>query len=114
MNHQDWNPIVLNSISDKKNKTTNKEIESEKSKFVPAPETIKLVPTSNIGLAIANARNIKNKTQTILAGELGISQTVLGRWENNKETPTNAQVAQIERKLAIKLPRSKIVKQQSD
>jgi len=111
MDHQNWTPIILNSSDSKKKKEDMKEQTNIQSKFVPAPETVKLVPTANIGSAISNARNTKKKTQAGLALELGISQTVLGRWENNKEIPTNAQIAQIERKLAIKLPRSKIVKQ---
>ncbi len=111
MNHQDWTQVVLNTDSNKKHRMISKQKNSENSKYVPPPENVKLVPSVNIGSAIANARNIKKKTQAILASELGVSQTVLGRWENNKETPTNAQVASIERKLGIKLPRSKIIKQ---
>jgi len=111
MHHQDWAPVVLNNTNDNKNKKASGEKISDKSKYVPSPETIKLVPTENLGAAIAKARNTKKKTQAILANEIGVSQTVLGRWENNKETPTNAQVSLIERKLGIKLPRSKIVKQ---
>lgn len=111
MHHQDWVPVVLNNTNENKNKKANGKKDNEKSKYLPSPEIIKLVPTENLGVAIAKARNTKKKTQAILANEIGVSPTVLGRWENNKETPTNAQVSLIERKLGIKLPRSKIVKQ---
>lgn len=110
MDHQDWKPLVLNSVTNKNTKEKSTEKNALKSKYVPAPDTVKLVPTANIGSAIANARNTKTKTQQVLANEIGVSQTVLARWENNKEIPTNSQIAVIERKLGIKLPRSKIVK----
>jgi hypothetical protein len=34
---------------------------------------------------------------------------VLGKWELNKELPTNLQISQLERNLGIKLPRAKKV-----
>ena len=45
-----------------------------------------------------------------MANELGISEQVLGRWETNKETPENKDIAKIEKLLRIKLPRAQKVK----
>ena len=65
---------------------------------------------SKLGQLICQMRTIKNKTQKVFAGELGISPQVLSRWETNKEIPTNTDLAKIERLLGIKLPRNKKVK----
>ena len=104
MDNQDWTPIVFNKPSEKKGK------EVTKSKYVPPPETIKMEAPKNLGQLICQGRAAKNKTQKLLASDLGISPSVLSRWENNKEFPNNAQIANIEKTLGVKLPRAKKTK----
>lgn len=106
MNHQDWNSVIMNKTSKNvKNNETSKHI----SQKVPDEET-KMEAPSKLGQLICQMRTTKNKTQKVFAGELGISPQVLSRWETNKEVPTNADLAKIERLLGIKLPRNKKVK----
>ena len=82
----------------------------KQSKYVPPPETIKIEAPKNLGQLICQARNTKKINQKTLANELQISISVLSRWETNKETPTNAVISKIEKKLGIKLPRNKKTK----
>jgi ribosome-binding protein aMBF1 (putative translation factor) len=110
MEHQDWNPIVLNTKKEFENKSNKKDKEKEKSNYVPPPETIKMEAPKNLGQLICQGRAAKSKTQKQLAAELGISPSVLSRWETNKELPNNGQIAQIEKTLGIKLPRAKKTK----
>ena len=106
MDHQDWNTVIMNNTSKNvKNSETSKHI----SQKLPDEET-KMKAHSKLGQLICQARTTKNKNQKQLAAELGISAQVLTRWETNKELPTNADLAKIERLLGIKLPRNKKVK----
>ena len=109
MNHQDWKPIILNSSNDKNNMNTKRENNLITSLHIADPETVKMEAPSNLGQLICQARNTNSKTQKQLASALGIAQSILSRWENNKEIPTNAQIAKIEKTLGIKLPRAKKV-----
>ena len=104
MDHQDWNNITFNNVQNKEKKekvNTNKAPNSEKT-HLEAPK--------ELGKTIAQARTLKKKNQKELATDLGISQQLLSRWESNKEIPTNAQIAIIEKNLGVKLPRCKKVK----
>ena len=68
----------------------------------------------NIGLLVdiqIEEENIHFTIQSILANELKISEQLLSRWETNKEIPTNKDIANIEKILKIKLPRTKKIKQ---
>ena len=107
MDHQNWDPIVFNSKKDKDNATGSKEKQEKQSKYVPPPETIKMEAPKNLGQLICQGRTAKNKTQKVLATELGVSQSVLSRWETNKESPSNTDIAKIEKTLGVKLPRNK-------
>lgn len=114
MEHQDWNNVVIN-CKDTKDKVSEKKEQLEKqSKYVPPPETIKMKAPSNLGSLISQARNAKKIKQKDLAALLTISVSVLSRWESNKETPTNTEIAKIEKKLGVKLPRNKKTKVDSD
>ena len=110
MEHQNWDPIVFNNPDDKNKKVDKREKEKLNSKYVPPPETIKMEAPKNLGQLICQGRNTKSKTQKQFATELGVSVSVLSRWETNKETPNNGEIAKIERTLGIKLPRSKKIK----
>ena len=102
MNHQDWNHITF------KNTNTNTKIqETKKEKQFLDKDNIKIEQTSNLGQLILQARNTKKLNQKELAFQLGVSSQVLNRWETNKEILTNAQIALIEKKTGIKLPRNK-------
>ena len=107
MDCQDWNTITFNNVSQTKKKEETKKTFSNKTN--DDPEKVRLEAPKQLGSLISRARNIKSKNQKLLATELGISQQVLGRWESNKEVPTNAQIAKIEKTLGIKLPRAKKV-----
>ena len=104
MNHQDWNDIKFNNVQNTEKK------EKINTNRASNPEKTHLEAPKELGKIIAQARTLKNKNQKELANELGISQQLLSRWEGNKETPTNAQIANIEKKLGVKLPRCKKVK----
>jgi ribosome-binding protein aMBF1 (putative translation factor) len=103
MEHQDWNKVVF----------SNKKPEKPQVKNVVKkdPNVVeKLVAPSNLGVRISQARTTNKKTRKQLANELGISEQVLSRWETNKETPENKDIAKVEKLLRIKLPRVKKVK----
>lgn len=107
MDCQDWNNITFNTPSQKKKVEESKKVNSNK--VYNDPDKVRMEAPKQLGQTISQARNTKGKTQKILAYELGVSQQLLARWESNKEIPTNMQISQIERNLAIKLPRVKKV-----
>jgi DNA-binding transcriptional regulator YiaG len=100
MEHQDWNAVALNAKkSVKLDNTSNPK---------PKPIIVKqLVSSEPIGKLIAQSRLTLNKDQKQFAALLGVSQQMLSRWECNKELPTNAQIALIEKITKVKLPRCK-------
>lgn len=110
MEHQDWNNITLNNPNTRQKTEQSKEVQKVISNKQFNPETTKLEAPKNLGLLIAQARTSKQLTQDILAKSLGFSKQILNRWESNKETPTNAEIAKLEKFLQIKLPRCKKVK----
>ena len=104
MEHQDWNAVALNSK--KSVKFDNTSNPNPKPKLIPIKQ---LVSNEPLGKLIAQSRLILNKDQKQFAALLGISQQMLSRWECNKELPTNAQIALIEKTTKVKLPRCKKV-----
>ena len=110
MNHQDWKPITISNNADKRKKQES----AKKVSQLPSIEGVKLEAPSKMGQLICQARTIKNKNQKQLAVDLGISVQVLARWETNKELPSNADIAKIERILGTKLPRAKKIKSSND
>lgn len=102
MSHQDWTPIIFNNSDVKKKEKTQN--------FNKQTEDMKIETPKNLGQLISQARTTKSKNQKQLSIDLGISISVLSRWETNKEVPNNSEIAKIERILGIKLPRSKKVK----
>jgi putative transcription factor len=108
MDCQDWNSITFsNKAQIKKNEETGKKMHSKK--LNDDPEKVRLEAPKQLGQLISQARTTKSKNQKQLASDLGISQQILARWESNKEVPTNAQIAKIEKTMNIKLPRCKKV-----
>jgi DNA-binding transcriptional regulator YiaG len=104
MEHQDWNVVALNS------KKSVKIESSIKTKLKPKPNIpTQLVSSEPLGKLIAQSRLTLNKDQKQFAALLGVSQQMLSRWECNKELPTNAQIALIEKTTKVKLPRCKKV-----
>jgi len=102
MEHQDWNAVALNAKKGVKVDNTS----NPNSK--PKPIIVKqLVSSEPIGKLIAQSRLTLNKDQKQFAVLLGVSQQMLSRWECNKELPTNAQIALIEKITKVKLPRCK-------
>jgi DNA-binding transcriptional regulator YiaG len=100
MEHQDWNAVALNAKKSVKFDNTNN----------PKPKPIipkQLVSSEPIGKLIAQSRLTLSKDQKQFAALLGVSQQMLSRWECNKELPTNAQIALIEKITKVKLPRCK-------
>lgn len=103
MQHQDWNKIVFSNKKPEKTEVKNK--------VKKDPNVVeKLVAPQNLGGLISQARTTTKKTRKNMANELGISEQVLSRWETNKETPENKDIAKIEKLLRIKLPRVQKVK----
>ena len=107
MDCQDWNTITFNNVSQTKKRDEAKKTFSNKTN--DDPEKVRLEAPKQLGSLISQARNARNKNQKQLATELGISHQLLGRWESNKEVPSNLQIAKIEKNLGIKLPRAKKV-----
>jgi|TARA_B100001778_G_C18590716_1_gene632153 ribosome-binding protein aMBF1 (putative translation factor) len=107
MEHQDWNSITFNTVSQTKNKEAAKKIHSNKTSN---PETIKIEPDKNLGKLIAQARNAKNLNQKNFAQQMVISTQLLTRWETGKTIPNNAEIAKIEKLTGVKLPRNKKTK----
>jgi len=113
MEHQDWNNIIIHTKQKVKNKPTKSKSSENKGTIksdINQGET-KIVAPLNLCTLISQARTIQNKTRKILANELKISEQLLSRWETNKEIPTNKDIANIEKILKIKLPRTKKIKQ---
>lgn len=110
MSHQDWNVVTFNSKTEKTNSATKTEKQKQISNYVPEKDTVKMEAPKNLGTTISHARTAKSKTQKQLASDLGISALILSRWESNKETPDNAQIAKIEKLLGTKLPRCRKIK----
>jgi|TARA_Y100000389_G_C17455880_1_gene518125 ribosome-binding protein aMBF1 (putative translation factor) len=108
MEHQDWKPVTLNNNSYKQKNVDKSKIVSQHQPDVER----KMEAPSKLGQLICQGRTVKNKNQKLLASELGISVQVLSRWETNKELPSNADIAKIERVLGIKMPRAKRAKPQ--
>ena len=107
MEHQDWNSITFNTVSNNKKMEEKKKLMSNK--INNNHDNVTHEPSKQLGQIISKARTSKNKTQKELAQSLGISSQLLGRWENNKEIPTNLQLATIEKQLGVKIPRNKKV-----
>ncbi len=107
MDCQDWNTITFNNISKDKEKEQRKKIHSNKTNN--DPEKVRLEAPKELGKLIAAARTAKNLKRKDLALILGISEQILGRWESNITIPNNSEIANIEKKLQIKLPRCKKV-----
>lgn len=110
MEHQDWNSITLNKKDDKQKAIEKKEITKSISSRQFNPETTKLEAPKNLGQLIAQARTTKKLNQDTLSKQLGISKIILNKWETNKEIPSNADIAKIEKILGVKLPRCKKIK----
>ena len=105
MDHQNWDNITFSNVEKNTVNTKKREL-SQKA----TSEDVKFEAPTNLGTLISQARTTMNKTQKVLANELGISTTILARWESNKEVPTNANIAHIEKHLCVKLPRARKVK----
>lgn len=101
--HQDWNTVTFTS----KPKPEKKQL--SKPKVLESSQEIKYEQPKQLGQLILQARTTCKQNQKELASQLGIASQVLSRWETNKEVPDNKQIANIERVLRIKLPRSKKV-----
>ena len=108
MEHQDWNQITIYNVAQNKQREEAKKQHSNK---VTNPEEVKMEPPKQLGQQIAQARTTVGKNQKMLATEIGISAQILSRWETNKEIPSNADIAKIEKILKIKLPRCKKIKE---
>ena len=101
MEHQDWNTVTFNNkLVNAKKGEYNKKL-SQKS----SSQDVKIEVPLNLGKLIEQARG--GKTRQALANELGVAVTLLTRWETGKDIPTNADIAKIERRLGVKLPRTK-------
>ena len=110
MEHQDWNNVTFNK-SNLNKRTQATKINSNK---VLNQEEVKIEAPKDLGKLISQARITKGKNQKVFASIIGVNQLILARWENNKEIPNNLQIANIEKILGIKLPRTKKIKHVMD
>ena len=107
MDHQDWKTVTFNTASKNKEKEDRKKINSNKANN---PEETRLEAPKLLGSLISQARTAKNMKRDALALQIGVSSQILGRWETNKDVPTNAEISKIEKLTGVKLPRCKKVK----
>ena len=110
MEHQDFKQIKFENNPNKKiqNKEIQKKISQKQSE--DNNEDIKIEIPKKLGLLISQARTACGyKSQKEFATLLGVNIQLVSNWENNKITPTNAELANIEKKLKIEktLPRIK-------
>lgn len=99
MDHQDFKNIKFESNKNKNNEI-NKKI-SQKHSLEPNEE-IKLEVPKKLGLLISQTRSTCGyKSQKDFATLLGVNIQIISNWENNKIVPTNAELANIEKKLKI-------------
>lgn len=110
MEHQDWSNITFNTKNEREKMNKSKEQAKEVSNKQFNPETTKLEAPPNLGQIISQARLAKGLNQDALAKQSGISKQIISKWESNKETPDNSQIAKLEKLLGIKLPRCKKIK----
>ena len=106
MDHQDFKTVVFGNVNNSKNNNSNKELSKKISQKL-TPENTIAVSDKQLGKTIASARTTKGLNQKQLAQEAGVSQQVLATWESNKQVPTNAEIAKLEKILGTKLPRNK-------
>ena len=99
MEHQDFKHVKFETNKDmqKKNK-----FETNKSNQY-LNEDVKIEIPKKLGLLISQARTACGyKSQKDFATLLGVNIQIISNWENNKIIPTNAELANIEKKLKIK------------
>lgn len=113
MKHQDFKTVIFNNVNINDNK---KKIQRSVTPMT-SNEVIKVEADNKLGKLLSQARIAKGyKTQLDFIKELkqktniNISLQIYSRWENNKEAPTNEQIAKMEKVLTVKLPRNKKIK----
>lgn len=104
MDHQNWDQVVLNKAPSVATDKTKHILQKE------PDENVVLQAPPKLGHLISKARVVKDLKQKEFAAQIGISQQVLSRWETNKEIPSNADIAKMERTFGITLPRVKKIK----
>ena len=123
MEHQDFKTIIFNSKEkktvDQNKKEVLKRISQKQVTQVTSGdnEVIKVQADKKLGQLLSQGRLAKGfKTQGDFIKELNqktnlnISLQIYGKWESNKEVPTNEQIAKVEKVLNVKLPRNKKIK----
>jgi len=120
MEHQDFKTVVFNSEEKKAVDQNKKEVQkriSQKQVSSNDNEVVKVQADKKLGQLLSQARLAKGfKTQGDFIKELNqktnlnISAQIYGKWESNKEVPTNEQIAKMEKVLTVKLPRNKKIK----
>lgn len=117
MEHQDFNTVTFNSKGEKEKQQKDKEKSKANSQRVINAEEVKIEADKKLGQILAQSRLAKGFNSQVnfvkeLNGRtnLNISQQLYGRWEANKEAPTNEQIAKMEKVLGVKLPRNKKIK----
>lgn len=120
MEHQDFKTVVFNQKEKKAVDQNKKEVQkriSQKQVSSNDNEVVKVQADKKLGQLLSQARLAKGfKTQGDFIKELNqktnlnISAQIYGKWESNKEIPTNEQIAKMEKVLTVKLPRNKKIK----
>ena len=120
MEHQDFKTVVFNQKEKKAVDQNKKEVQkriSQKQVSSNDNEVVKVQADKKLGQLLSQARLAKGfKTQGDFIKELNqktnlnISPQIYGKWESNKEVPTNEQIAKMEKVLTAKLPRNKKIK----
>ena len=122
MEHQDFKTITFNTKEKKAVDQNKKEVQKRISQKQVTQgtcdnEIVKVQADKKLGQLLSQARLAKGfKTQGDFIKELNqktnlnISPQIYSKWENNKEIPTNEQIAKMEKVLNTKLPRNKKIK----
>jgi len=125
MEHQDFKTVVFNQKEKKAVDQNKKEVQKRISQkqvtqaTLGDNEVVKVQADKKLGQLLSQARLVKGfKTQGDFIKELNqktnlqISLQIYGKWESNKEVPTNEQIAKMEKILCVKLPRNKKIKKE--
>ena len=120
MEHQDFKTVVFSQKEKKAVDQNKKEVQkriSQKQVSSNDNEVVKVQADKKLGQLLSQVRLAKGfKTQVDFIKELNqktnlnISVQIYGKWESNKEVPTNEQIAKMEKVLTAKLPRNKKIK----
>jgi len=103
MNHQDWNPIVLNKDTQKSTKKSGPSEDFIRMKKIENDEYV--IPKVSVALQqqIRDARASKGMTQKDLAAQLNVKAAIINGYESGSVVPDNKMLQRMSRILGVQL-----------